>query len=190
MTFHPRVHVAREACFIPILLCLTLNWSHTRKNVSGRLWFTDRMSVNIDSVLFVRQMPFVYCLKGYKFSLMCICFFFCASCVGVFVAGLLRSMLGVDSVVEIYMNMKDAPSLPSALKKLLLMKHEMLPVAVVQSITAVLQVTSREQLYADILLQQDMAGISSNHRLYKLYVTFIFCRTVVTAKYKGITWNI
>ena len=66
-------------------------------------------------------------------------------------------MLEVDSIADIFMNLKDGPSLVSALKQCLVGKEELLSIAAVQNVTLLLTKDKGRQ-YAVLMLQQDVAG--------------------------------
>ncbi len=67
-------------------------------------------------------------------------------------------MMEDAKLLDMYMNPgRPDITLASSLKKVLLAREEMLPVAAVQCVSTVLTST-RGHHYADLLLQQDMAG--------------------------------
>ena len=71
-------------------------------------------------------------------------------------------MLADADLSDMYMSCSEGPGVVSALKQCLLATGDLVPVAAVQNVT-VLLTQPRGRHYAEVMLQQDMAGEETRH---------------------------
>lgn len=69
-------------------------------------------------------------------------------------------MLGNTELVDLLLHAhSDSPGISSGLKRTLVSKHDVAPVAAAQCILVILESSTRGHYYAEIFLQEDIAGI-------------------------------